>query len=155
MRRRQVLATLPGALAASGGCLSSLGGGGSGVETLEPVEDPPDWLGTDRDCSGGHSTASLYLWNAGDSVSETTAVADYADLSDESKLVVRFAVEHVHAETCSDDGARRFITVLRDLDELALEPYRDEHLYGAESTAIHASGTYYDLEMDVYDMELT
>lgn len=155
VQRRQVLATLPGALAASGGCLSRLDGDGSGERTLEPVADPPDWLGTDRDCDDDdRSTASLYLWNSGESVSELTAVADYDELSEESKLIVRFAAEHVHVETCSAEGTRAFSNLLRDLDEHALEPYREENIHGADSTAIRAAGTYYDLRLVVQDMVL-
>lgn len=121
------------------------------METLSPVESPPKWLGSERDCADGPPEAYLDLWNARDSVPESVAVAEYAQLSEDSKLLVRFAVERGRAQTCSRDGVTSFMTLLDDLDELALEPYREENYGHADSTAIHAAGGYYDIDRLVVD----
>lgn len=148
--RRSVLASSLAVTTA--GCLSAVTGPNKTDDELPTVEEPPSWLHQDVDC---YPKGSLELSGQTDSVNDSTAVADYDDLSADSKLVVRFAAQHGAARTCVDAGATAFGRLLGDLKDHATDPYRETHDERPLSIAIRAGGGDYPIdEMTAYDQVL-
>jgi len=150
LSRRSVLASSLAVTAA--GCISPVTESSDADDELPSVEEPPSWLHQDVDC---YPKGSLELSELTDSVNDSTAVADYDDLSADSKLVVRFAAQHGAARTCVDAGATAFGRLLGDLMDHATDPYRETHDERPPSIAIRAGNRYYPInEMTAYDQVL-
>ncbi|WP_257300574.1 hypothetical protein [Haloarchaeobius sp. FL176] len=138
MHRRSLLAASSSLLILTSGCLSE-----SRSSSLETVNDPPEWLSEDNDCEIGYAAGYLSLSGRNEDVGDSVAVVDYNELTDHSKLLVRYSVENGIAKSCSNEVP--FMDFLREIDNLALEPYRDENNHGPDTTSIHAAGGYYNI----------
>lgn len=121
------------------GCLSN-----GQSSSLEGVENPPEWLTEDNDCGSGSASGYLNLSVKKDEIRESVAVVEYGELTEESQMIVRYTVENGIAKSCSNEAP--FLNLLREIDNLALRSYREEHNHSPETTSIHAAGGYYDIE---------
>ena len=139
MERRQVLAGVLSGLSICAGCLSRPGATG-----VAPVEDPPDWLQQTATCD--YPKGVLHLSEDAVSHADAAAIVAYETLSEESKRLVRFAIQYQSAETCTDSGASNFDKLLNEITELAYRPYREEHDSRPPSFAIEAEDNYYRIE---------
>lgn len=155
MDRRRLLGALGAGAASVAGCVSP----GSSAETtrrdetgtsVAAVDDPPEWLQQRADCD--YATATLALSERTATVHDRAVVVPYGQLSEDSKVVVRFAVHHGSAETCTDTGAAAFSRLLSDLTDGDWKSYLEEHRERPPATAIRTAAGYYVLsEMRVYD----
>lgn len=122
-------------------------------ESLEPVENLPDWLTAGDECESSSADGYLNLTGKKDDVADSIAVVEFERLSEESQLMVRFEVQHEIAKTCTD--ASGFSTLLAEIDNLGRDPYREEHGERPEATAIKVGNGYYEIiRMVVYDQVL-
>ena len=138
MHRRFLIAMIGSSLVIGSGCLSE-----NKQNSLGTVENPPEWLSEDDNCDLGSAAGYLSLSEKNNDVGESVAVVDYDDLSERSRLLVQYAVENGIAKSCSNEVP--FIDFLREIDNLALEPYRDENNHGPNTTSIHTAGGYYNI----------
>ncbi|WP_435317761.1 hypothetical protein [Haloarchaeobius sp. TZWSO28] len=150
MNRRAVLAGVCSLATVGAGCLSIP----ADRDAEFTVENPPAWLQTADACPPEERIAMLDVAGPSGSAGESTAVVNYGELREESQLVFRFGVQHGGAVTCHDSGANAFSTLLGDVMENALQPYREEHLYGADAVAIRGLEGFYGIELQVYDQVL-
>lgn len=137
MKRRRLLEVVVAVGLGHSGCISISKSNAS--TTLSPVTDPPSWLQREEECPEEEQIAELHLSYKFEEVSNA-AVVRYSELSNTSRLIVRFAVANQGAVTCSN--GRPFSDLQYVLGSEAVDSYVETHGVRPEGVFIRFGNHY-------------